>query len=174
MGAAQLCPGGSLPTDSVILRLCLTPSLATESRSSYDKTGTGSPVILCTSSLAIAERAPAKSANEVITDLGAELSALGPPPSASRSASVSARFRDATWPVAWAQRHGDPAGPGGQLRLYWQLASPPDFFSVLLDLNQIPRYDWRPSFHSVSAIAHAHAPKKFPGCRFPYPHPSYA
>jgi transposase len=37
----------------------------------------------------------AKPANEVITDFGAELSTLGPPPNASRSASASAPFRDA-------------------------------------------------------------------------------
>ena len=43
----------------------------------------------------ITDPAPAKPANEVITDFGAELSARGPRPSHSRSASASAPFRDA-------------------------------------------------------------------------------
>ena len=43
----------------------------------------------------ITDPTPAKPANEVITDFGAALSALGPVPSVSRSASASAPFRDA-------------------------------------------------------------------------------
>ena len=43
----------------------------------------------------ITDPTPANPANEVITDFGAELSALGPQPTPSRSASASAPFRDA-------------------------------------------------------------------------------
>ena len=43
----------------------------------------------------ITDPTPAKPANEVITDFGAELSAPGPQPSPGRSASASAPFRDA-------------------------------------------------------------------------------
>jgi hypothetical protein len=43
----------------------------------------------------ITDPTPAKLANEVITDFGAELIALSLPPSGSRSASASAPFRDA-------------------------------------------------------------------------------
>jgi hypothetical protein len=53
----------------------------------------------------------AKAANEVITDLGAEWSAQGPPPSASRSASASAPFRDAI-ELGWSR--------GRNARAIWQ------------------------------------------------------
>jgi transposase len=43
----------------------------------------------------ITDPTPAKPANEVITDFGAELSARGPQPSSSRSVCASALFRDA-------------------------------------------------------------------------------